>query len=119
VVETDDTTYADDYIHLDAGGQIHAGTRMANIAPAPYRVPITESLAKRNNYDGDNLTNYQEDTGRGVNPANNQPCPYVIDGITVNTANNGNLGDDDSDCDGFPNYLDAKVGPGSGIIGVN
>lgn len=129
VVETDDALedetgaaalpFWPDYVHLKAKGQLRLGKRMINMYDLPYRVPVTESLNRRNNYDGDALTNYQEDTGRGVNPVNNQPCPYIIDGVTVNTANNGNLGDDDSDCDGFPNYVDAINGPGSGITGVN
>jgi len=69
-------------------------------------------LATRNDYDRDGLDNTQEDTGRGIG------CPYIINNVVVSTAGNGNLGDDDSDCDGFPNYIDNVNGPGSGMNGL-
>ena len=71
----------------------------------PKRYNSDDPIPGRNlDYDRDGVLNSAEDTGRG------QGCP-----LSYNAANNGNLGDDDSDCDGFPNYLDKINGIGSGL----
>jgi hypothetical protein len=116
-VETDDHEFANDFVHLVAESQLSVGKRMINMYKLPYRADLDDPLSKRNNYDGDLLNgspllNSQEDVGRG------EECPYMVDDVEINVAGNGNLGDDDSDCDGFPDYLDATNGPGSGMSGV-
>lgn len=89
---------------MNATGQLIAGARMAKMYELPFRAKITDPDQKRNDYDGDGIPNSQEDTGRGAGCA-----------LSYEAAGNANLGDDDSDCDGFPNYLDAIIGPGSGM----
>lgn len=90
-----------DFTHLTAPGQVELGRRFVNM----YTLPTRYTDSRIDDYDGDGVLNGAEDTGRGSG------CPLVVNSQTVNASNNGNLGDDDSDCDGFPNYLD----PGSGL----
>lgn len=108
VVEMNDIPISNDYIHDSEQGNIIFGRRFANMYKLPYR------LEGSNDYDGDGIPNNLEDTGRGAQ------CPLTYDAAynannNTNPANNGNLGDDDSDCDGYPNYLDRINGPGSGL----
>lgn len=114
VMETDPgSDFAGDYVHLLAGSQLARGREIYNMYKQPYRPALSVvDLATRNDYDRDGLDNTQEDTGRGIG------CPYIINNVVVSTAGNGNLGDDDSDCDGFPNYIDNVNGPGSGMNGL-
>lgn len=110
IMETDpDSDFANDYVHMVASGQLLNARRMLNMYSLPYKASITDPLSKRNDYDSDGILNPQEDTGRGSG------CLYMVDDVEINVANNGNLGDDDTDCDGFPEYLDAIVGAGSGM----
>ena len=105
IVETADLPRGLDFTHLNAPGQIELGRRFATM----YRLPLRFTDSRATDFDSDGALNNLEDTGRGAN------CPLVIAGQTINAAGNGNLGDDDSDCDNFPNYLDNVNGPGSGL----
>ena len=107
IVETNDLPRRgdNDYAHMTAKGQLELGRRFLNM----YELPRRFFGARAADYDQDGIPNAQEDTGRGA------ACPLIINGQTINTANNGNLGDDDSDCDGYPDYLDRLDGPGSGM----
>lgn len=107
-VETDDLPFYPDFIHLNAEGQLGTGKRMAAMYRLPYRPAITEPLTKRNDYDGDGKPNSQEDTGM-------RSCSATANVPGDTKANNGNLGDDDCDGDGFPNYIDATPVAGSGM----
>ncbi len=120
MTETDDAPFYYDHIHLNASGQLLTGERMSSMYKQPfYRTGTSLCPAERSSYhyiddyDCDGKMNSQEDTGKGAN------CPYTINGQPVDTANNRNLGDDDSDCDGFPNYVDNKdTQRGSGLTDV-
>lgn len=105
IVETGDLPRGYDWTHLTAPGQIELGRRFVNM----YRLPTRYTDSRVNDYDQDGTDNAQEDTGRGTS------CPLIVKGQTIDANNNGNLGDDDADCDGYPNYLDAVNGPGSGL----
>lgn len=102
-VETADIPRGADAVHLAAAGQLELGRRFINMYALPQRVEGS------NDYDGDGIPNPEEDKGRGAT------CPLIVWGVTINAANNGNLGDDDSDCDGYPDYLDRINGIGSGL----
>ncbi|MCX6729457.1 MAG: hypothetical protein NTV95_02275 [Candidatus Saccharibacteria bacterium] len=105
VVETGDLKRGYDSIHLTESSQLELGKRFVNMYSLPKRYNSDDPIPGRNtDYDRDGILNSAEDTGRG------QGCP-----LSYNAANNGNLGDDDSDCDGFPNYLDKINGVGSGL----
>lgn len=85
IVETEDltrTSSGQDWVHLIWSSELILGDRMANSASLPYR------LNGSNDYDGDGTLNNAEDSN-----------------------SNGNLGDDDTDSDGMPNYLDAPAPP--------
>lgn len=103
-VETDDLPFYGDHIHMNASSQLIAGKRMSNMYELSYQPKRSDSIIKKNDYDGDGKVNSAEDVGRGPG------CQ-----LSYNAANNGNLGDDDSDCDGFPDYLDATSTAGSGL----
>ena len=105
IVEAGDLPRGSDFTHLTAPGQVELGRRFTSMYSLPKR--YTDSRAT--DYDQDGILNADEDTGRGPS------CPLIVNGQTVNAANDGNLGDDDSDCDGYPNYLDRVNGPGSGL----
>jgi hypothetical protein len=110
-MEKADQRRGNDNLHYDEVGQITLGKRFTNMYRMPYRIdtnPVNVNGQTRTpaDYDGDGILNSQEDTG-------NRPCGASTDG-GVN-ANNGNLGDDDCDGDGYPNYLDRVNGNGSGL----
>lgn len=107
VVDNGDLTRSSDNIHLNELAQLEMGKRFVEMYRLPYRPAFGGPL--QNDYDNDGILNSQEDSGRGVN------CQIELDGQVVETANNGNLGDDDTDCDGYPDYVDALVGPGRGF----
>ncbi len=98
-VEDGDLLHASDQIHLSSASNITMGQRLIGM----YKMPYQPSQVS-DDYDGDGIKNVDEDTGRGPS------CQ-----LAYNAAGNGNLGDDDSDCDGYPNYLDKINGPGSGL----
>ncbi|MCA9348156.1 hypothetical protein KC867_01980 [Candidatus Saccharibacteria bacterium] len=103
LVSTSDLPRGYDMTHLTAIGQVELGKRFVTMYDLPYR------QAGSNDYDNDGVLNKDEDTGRGA------ACPLLKNNVIINAANNGNLGDDDSDCDGVPNYLDSINGPGGGV----
>ncbi|MCA9329702.1 hypothetical protein KDA11_03590, partial [Candidatus Saccharibacteria bacterium] len=105
IFETNDLPRGYDVTHLTPLGQLELGRRFVTM----YNLPASFTGVRADDYDQDGILNSTEDTGRGAS------CPLIINGVEINTANNGNLGDDDSDCDGYPNYLDAVDGPGSGL----
>lgn len=105
IFETGDLPRGYDWTHLTAPGQIELGRRFVTM----YKLPQSYTGARATDYDEDGILNSAEDTGRGAS------CPLIVHGQTVNAANNGNLGDDDADCDGYPNYLDKINGPGSDL----
>lgn len=81
IVETSDLARTSaDWVHLLPASQLTLGTRFANAATLPNRVDGSSD------YDGDGVSNLNEDTN-----------------------GNGNLGDDDSDGDVIPNYVDAPA----------
>lgn len=97
VVDTIDLSRAWDWIHENYLGQIEIGKRFANMYELPMRVDSSSNASLLTDYDNDGIKNADEDTGRGTDCAND--FPYT-------EAGNSNLGDDDTDCDGYPNYLD-------------
>ncbi len=91
VVETEDLLRGADFIHLTAASQLTLGRRMANPQfVLPYRAEDSDD------YDGDGITNIEEDVN-----------------------GDGNLGNDDSDGDGIPDYLDSIFGPGGGRTSIS
>jgi hypothetical protein len=107
-VETVDLPRGNDWIHLTSASQIELGRRFINMYKLPLRFDSDpETLYSADDYDGDGRLNSAEDTG-------NLSCG-VISGNGGIKANNGNLGDDDCDNDGYPNYLDRIDGLGSGL----
>jgi hypothetical protein len=130
MLETDDDQpFYNDHIHLNATAQLKTGERMAKMYKQPFYhtgadqcVSPSSLNLKVDDYDCDGVVNTQEDLGRGTNPTTSQTCPFTINGVnqTLNyTQNNGNLGDDDTDCDGFPDYIDNKNNQiGSGLTDV-
>jgi hypothetical protein len=110
-LEKADQERGSDNLHYNEVGQITLGKRFANMYRMPYRVDgnsvvVGSQTRTSTDYDGDGVLNSQEDTGA-------KSCTGTEDG-GVN-ANNGNLGDDDCDNDGYPNYLDRVNGDGSGL----
>lgn len=105
VVETDDLLRGQDQTHLMAKGQIELGRRFVNM----YKLPARYTGSRADDYDQDGIPNSQEDVGRGY------ACPLIVNGDPVTTQGDGNLGNDDSDCDGYPDYLDNTPNPGSGL----
>jgi hypothetical protein len=110
-LEKADQKRGPDNLHYNEVGQITIGKRFSNMYRMPYRVdtnPVIVNGQTRTptDYDGDGILNSQEDTG-------NRGCTSSGDGGVK--ANNGNLGDDDCDNDGYPNYLDRVNGTGSGL----
>lgn len=103
VVEVSDISMAFDKIHYDEPGTIEVGRRLVNM----YKLPLRFNGSS--DYDTDGVANSLEDTGRRAD------CELVVNNAVITTADNGNLGDDDSDCDGYPNYLDRIDGLGSGL----
>lgn len=108
VVETVDLPRGRDWIHMTTAAQIELGRRFANMYQLPLRYDSDSSkLSSAADYDGDGILNPEEDTG-------DRAC-----GLTTGTGganfNNGNLGDDDCDGDGYPNYLDRVNGVGNGL----
>lgn len=87
IFETGDLPRGYDFTHLTAPGQIQLGKRFVTM----YKLPFRDN-SHPDDYDQDGVTNGAEDSN-----------------------NNGNLGDDDADHDGYPNYLDKINGPGSGL----
>lgn len=113
VMEIEDNPRSNDNLHYNEIGQLNIGKRFTNMYKMPYRVDgasFTDANGRLRtplDFDGDGISNSQEDTG-------NRPCENTT--VTGwSNFNNGNLGDDDCDGDGFPNYLDAINGPGSGL----
>lgn len=86
VVETEDLQRVYDFVHMSAASQLTLGKRMSN---SGFVLPFREEGS--NDYDNDGIFNTNEDAN-----------------------GNGNLGDDDTDSDGIPDYLDDFVGPGGG-----
>ena len=108
IVETGDLSRGLDNVHLSELSQIELGRRFVNMYKLPLRydsdsarLPVS---ATPQDFDGDGVSNPAEDTGRGA------ACQ-----LAYNASANGNLGDDDTDCDGYPNYLDRVIELGSGI----
>lgn len=99
IFDMNDIAMSNDHIHNSEVGNIDAGRRFINMYKLPPRFDGSSD------YDGDGISNKNEDNGRGASCQ----LPY-------NATNNGNLGDDDTDCDGFPDYLDKINGPGSGLV---
>lgn len=107
-VETVDLARGNDWIHLTAANQIELGRRFINMYKLPLRFDSdADKLYSAEDYDGDGKINPIEDTGTRV-------CSATT-GYGGAKANNGNLGDDDCDNDGYPNYLDRIDGLGSGL----
>ncbi len=114
-MEIGDQRRSNDNLHYSEIGQLNIGKRFTNMYRMPFRIDTGNE--ERNgrtltatNFDGDGIPNSSEDTGRGLG------CLQFHGKTLVNNgANNGNLSDDDTDCDGFPNYVDAINGPGSGL----
>lgn len=69
--------------------------------------PAYQPSTPSSDYDGDGIINNNEDVGRGAGCQ----LPY-------STQNNSNLGDDDSDCDGYPNYIDKLDGSNGNGLGL-
>jgi hypothetical protein len=116
-MEKADQPRGPDNLHYTEVGMITHGKRMTNMYRMPYRVDgsnvqVGNQIRTPTDFDGDGISNSQEDTG-------NAPCSLVGTSQAFlqggPNANNGNLGDDDCDNDGFPNYLDRINGPGSGL----
>lgn len=105
IFDTEDLIRGNDHIHMMAKGQVELGRRFVNM----YKLPARFTGSRADDYDQDGKNNSQEDTGRGFS------CPLTVNSQIVQTAGNGNLGDDDSDCDGYPDYLDNTPNPGSGL----
>ena len=101
-VEDGDLTRAGDRIHLNEASNIIMGQRFVSMFNPAYQ-PSTPS----SDYDGDGIINNNEDVGRGAGCQ----LPY-------STQNNSNLGDDDSDCDGYPNYIDKLDGSNGNGLGL-
>jgi hypothetical protein len=120
MLETDDDQpFYNDFIHLNATAQLKTGERMAKMYKQPYYPRNTAVCPSSrsphlniDDYDCDGVLNTAEDNGRGSG------CQYTVGGSPEATNNNGNLGDDDADCDGFPDYIDNKNGKGSGLTDV-
>ena len=85
-VETEDLARVYDFVHMSSVSQLTLGRRMSN---SGFVLPYREEGS--NDYDDDGILNADEDAN-----------------------GNANLGDDDSDLDGIPNYLDSIVGAGGG-----
>ncbi len=107
VVDNNDLPRSADNVHLDEVAQLEMGKRFVEMYRLPYRPTFGGPL--EDDYDNDGILNSAEDSGRGAS------CQIELDGEIVDTANNGNLGDDDTDCDGYPDYADATNGPGRGF----
>lgn len=110
-MEIGDQPRSNDNLHYNEVGQLNIGKRFTNMYRMPYRVDganITDSSGRvrtKTDFDGDGILNVAEDIGD------------VCDGRPISDPdeNNGNLGDDDCDGDGYPNYLDALPTRGSGL----
>ena len=100
IVETDDLLRGYDFTHLVQESQIELGKRFVEM----YNLPQRFTGDRIDDYDQDGIPNYSEDLGRGASCQ----LPY-------NATNNSNLGDDDTDCDGYPNYLDRNEVAGSDL----
>jgi hypothetical protein len=108
VVETVDLERGSDWIHMTTASQIELGRRFANMYKLPLRYDSdSDKLYSAADYDGDSILNADEDTG-------NRACGLTTGDGGANL-NNGNLGDDDCDNDGYPNYLDRIDGTGNGL----
>lgn len=105
--DVSDIPHSSDNVHYDELGQLEIGKRFVEMYRLPYKPAFGGPL--QDDYDNDEILNSQEDSGRGA------ACAIELDGEVVDTANNGNLGDDDTDCDGYPNYADATETPGRGF----
>lgn len=101
VVEVADLPMATDKIHYSEAGNIELGRRLVNM----YKLPLR--FEGDSDYDDDGVQNSAEDTG-------SRACS-LTNGDGGSNAGNGNLGDDDCDNDGYPNYLDRVNGLGSGL----
>lgn len=114
-MEVGDQRRSNDNLHYSEVGQLNIGKRFTNMYRMPFRVDSADE--ERNgrtltttDFDGDGVANSSEDTGRGAG------CLQLYGKTLANNgANNSNLSDDDTDCDGFPNYVDAISGAGSGL----
>lgn len=116
-MEVGDAGRSADNLHYNEAGQIKIGNRFTKMYRMPYRVDganvqVGSNLRTQTDFDGDGISNFLEDTG-------NAACNLVgtqagLTGGGAN-ANDGNLGNDDCDGDGFPNYLDIINGVGSGL----
>lgn len=108
VFEVEDLKRSSDNLHFNELSQLEIGRRFANMYRMPYRPPLSET--NRADYDKDGKSNKQEDTG-------NLACELIgtpqANGAGGDKAGNGNLGDDDCDGDGYPNYIDRQ----DGVIG--
>lgn len=116
-MEVGDASRSADNLHYDEAGQIKIGNRFTKMYRMPYRidgasVQVGSNLRTETDFDGDGISNFLEDTG-------NATCNLVgtQSGLSSGgaNANDGNLGNDDCDGDGFPNYLDIINGLGSGL----
>lgn len=108
-VETADIPRGADAVHLNAAGQLELGRRFINMYALPQR------LEGSNDYDGDGIPNNREDTGTSGCHLVGTDQGNTYNGPGGSKAGNGNLGDDDCDNDGYPNYLDRINGRGSGL----
>lgn len=106
IFDMNDIPISDDYIHNSEVGNLEVGRRFVNM----YKLPLRFNGS--NDYDGDGVHNNDEDTGNLACNLIGTPAASSGGG---DKAHNGNLGDDDCDNDGYPNYLDKVNGPGSGL----
>lgn len=110
-MEIGDQPRSNDNLHYNEVGQLNIGERFTKMYRMPYRVDganYTDSNGRvrtSTDFDGDGILNVAEDTG--------DICDGRPDADP--DENNGNLGDDDCDGDGYPNYLDALPTQGSGL----
>ena len=112
-MDVGDQPRAWDFVHLNEVGQLTVGKRFTNMYKFPYRVDeanvvVGSQVRTPTDFDGDGIANNDEDNGNSCSSG-------IINNQNGSTDNNGNLGDDDADCDGFPDYLDRVNGVGSGL----